>query len=124
MTNYTEEEEAFMAKRTITFVPRSTAPVEPVEPRQHKQTAVRATSKLAYKQEQPKLSTKQQELYVMLSLAKRPMNDAELGKYLNWPAAIVSARRNELMDMGKIKEHKKAVYEPTGKLVTYWEIVK
>ena len=117
-------EEEFYARRTMKFYDQITGinGTEELRRRAKKHTNVQETSKQSYREEKTKLGPRQRELYAMLSMAKRPMCDAELGKHLGWTNAIVSARRNELMDMGLVKEAGKGVYPPTGKTVICWGI--
>lgn len=116
--------EDFYAKNTMTLTEEVYNTIyekkEELKSRKKKKTNVRDTSKESYREEQPKLGTKQNELLVMIKLAKRPPCDAELAKQLGWTNAIVSARRNELMDMGLVEEAGTGFYEPTGKTVTCW----
>jgi len=115
-----KEVEEFYAKRTMTIAVND-AVAESSGMKKKKKTNVRDTSKKAYQEEKPKLGKKQQELYITLFMAKRPLCDAEIAKYLGWTSALVSARRNELMEMGKVVEAGKGVYPPTGKTVICWK---
>ena len=116
----------FYAKNTVTLTEEAYSAIyeKKEEVKKKKKTNVRETSKESYREEQPKLGKKQNELYIMIKMAKRPPCDAELAKYLGWTNAIVSARRNELMDMKLVEEAGTGFYEPTGKTVTCWRVKK
>jgi hypothetical protein len=118
MTGYTPEEEAFYNKRSFTIAVNDAAVDRP-----HKKTNVSETSKQAYREIQPDLSPKQKELYELLSKAKRPACDLEISKALGWSINSTTGRRNELVDMGKVKEAFKDINPATNKRVCYWSAV-
>lgn len=124
-TDYTEAEQKFYDARTWHGdLPEAKLKEEPKRhPLAGKTPGVRSTSRQAYKQIQPRLSEKQQEVYVAIQMSKRPVCDTELVSYLGMSISSVTARRNELVEMGKIQEAFRAINPKTNKRVIYWKPV-
>lgn len=130
MTDYSPADLAYMDR--YTYRPPKPLPeaAEPVEPTKHplagNRPGVRSTSRKALAQEmsQDKLGPKQAELLRLLQSAKRPACDAEIGKALGWSINRVTARRNDLVEMGKVEEAFRDIYPATGKRVIFWRAVE
>jgi predicted transcriptional regulator len=120
---YTAEEEKFYAART--FIGPLPTP-KPKDDRPHplagNKPGVRATSRQALKSIEHELSDKQQEVLATLQMARRPINDREIAKYLGWTINSVTARRNELVELGKVIEYKRATDPQTKRRVIYWTV--
>lgn len=122
---YTPEEQAIYDRNTYRGpVPARTEPPKSAEPTVHplagRTPGVRSTSRQALKSIGSKLGPRQMELLRAVQTAKRPLNDRELVAHLGWPVSSVNARRNELVEMGKVREAFRDVDPATGKRVIYW----
>ena len=127
-TEYTDEEKRIMDRLTykgplperVKELPQSTRKKHPRAG--IPQGGVRSTSRQTFFNEvKPKISQKQQEVYVALQIAKRPINNLELSKYLGWPINSVTPRVNELVEMGKVEEAFRDIYPATGRRTIYWK---
>lgn len=83
---------------------------------------VRETSKLAYKDIQPKLGDKQKLVLETIRKAKRPVNNQEIALHLALPINTITPRTNELLSIEQVELAFKAIYPATGRKVCYWKI--
>ena len=121
-TEYTEAEKKFMDRLTYRGPLPTTKPAEStVHPLAGRTPGVRSTSRQAFKSIQKELSDKQREVYVAIQMSKRPVCDLELVAYLGWSVSSVTARRNELMEVGKIEEAFRAINPKTNRRCIYWK---
>lgn len=125
---YSAEEQAIYDRNTYRGpLPARTEPPKPAEPTVHplagRSPGVRSTSRQALKSIKSKLGPRQMEVLRTIQGAKRPVNDRELTGFLGWPVSSVNARRNELVEMGKVKEAFRRVDPATNKRVIYWAAV-
>jgi hypothetical protein len=123
--DYTAEELKFMERITVPRPP--VPPLNTSPPARHplagRSKGVRSTSRQTLKAVRDQLGPKQMEMYLLLQGAKRPVCDLELVKALGWPVSSVNARRNELMEMGKVEEAGRWINPATGKRSIYWKAV-
>lgn len=120
---YTEEQLAYMERRT-TRLDKPMRPLDTNPTKKHplaRPGGVRSTSRQAYKSIQEKLGPKQAELLRIIQSAKRPINDRELVGATGWAVSSVTARRNELVEKGKVVEAFRAVDPKTSKNTIYWK---
>ena len=78
------------------------------------------TSKQAY-HELVGVGQKQQVILATLQL-HGPKTDKQLAFYTQWPISSVTARRNELVVLGFVREKGKVVDPETHKTVIQWEV--
>ncbi len=122
---YTPEEQAIYDRNTYRGpVPARTEPPKPVAPTVHplagRTPGVRSTSRQALKSIGSKLGPRQMEVLRTIQGAKRPVNDREIVAQTGLALSSVCGRRNELVEMGRVKEAFRDVDPATGKRVIYW----
>jgi len=116
-----EELEAYYQKRTMTITVNDAVMGKSIYDKPKKHINQRNTAREAYKSIQPELGERQQQVYDCISQAKRPICDLEGSKHLGLPISSYVARRNELVEMGIVKEYTRSVNPETGKRVIYWQ---
>lgn len=124
MTEYTAEEQAIYDRMTYRGPLPTPKPKDELKPHPlaGRTPGVRLTSRQAFKSIQKELSEKQREVYVAIQMSKRPVNDRELVGFLGVSISSLTARRNELVELGKIEEAFRQVDPKTNRRTIYWKV--
>lgn len=67
------------------------------------------------------LTGKRAEVYNVI-LNHGPICNADIADLLGWSINRVTGRTKELRELLKVQEAYKKRYQPTGQLVTYWQV--